>query len=77
MSPAGRPPLDEEERKGGQVRVLLTPADKDTLDRAAATEGKRTGAWLREVGLAAAEQILAASQAKPAGKKKKAAKKKS
>ncbi len=72
MSPAGRPPMSGE-RKTAVLQIRLTDAEKATIDSAAAAIGQATGAWLRDLGLAAAAEI-AASQAKPAGKKKAAKK---
>lgn len=69
MSPAGRPPLSEEERKADQIRIRVSSADKATLDAAAAAAGQSTGPWLRDMGLAAA-----AEQAAKPGKKKSAKK---
>lgn len=69
MSPAGRPPLDEEDRRDGQIRVRVTAAEKEILDSAADASGKPTTTWLRDLGLAAAAEIAAAAPKKKAAKK--------
>lgn len=70
MSPAGRPPLSDDERKADQIRIRVSSADKATLDAAAEAAGQATGPWLRDMGLAAAAEQAAAKPAKKTPKKK-------
>lgn len=69
MSPAGRPPMSGE-RKTAVLQIRLTDSEKETIDAAAAADGQPTGAWLRDMGLAAAAEQAAAAPKKKAAKKK-------
>ncbi len=69
MSPAGRPPISGE-RKNDQIRIAVTADEKAALDAAAASLGKPTGTWIREMALAAAAEIAAAAPMKKTAKKK-------
>lgn len=48
----------KEERKEEQVRVLVTPAQKQRLVVAAAESGQGVATWLRAVGLREAAKVL-------------------
>lgn len=49
----GRPPKPPDERKAAELRIRLTQAEREELDRAA---GENTSTWAREVLLRAAKR---------------------
>lgn len=68
MSPAGRPPLSGE-RKHEVIQIRLTKSEKDSIDAGAAAAGSPTATWLRDLGLAAAAEIVATLPAKKTRRK--------
>jgi len=59
---AGRPPKSPEDRKTDQLRVPLTPEQKESLREAAERSGSEMTAWARSVLLKAAERINSKSR---------------
>jgi len=65
MSPAGRPPLSDA-RKSNRLFVMLTDAERERLDDAAAAAGKPTSTWARDELLRLAGDV---AKKKPAKKR--------
>jgi hypothetical protein len=65
MSPAGRPPLSDS-RKSNRLFVMLTDAEREQLDSAAAVAGKPTSTWARDELL----QLAHAAVTKKSARKK-------
>jgi len=45
----GRPPKPKAERRSNVLRILLTEADRRTLDKVAKTKGMDTSTWARMI----------------------------
>ena len=59
-----RPAKDPSERKTADLRVPLTPAQKQTVTDAMAIDGREYAGWARELILAEAQRLLDAQQKK-------------
>lgn len=55
MKKRGRPKLPKSEVKRRELRVLVTDAEARAFQKAAKAEGVSLSAWLRGIGLEAAE----------------------
>lgn len=53
-----RPTKDPSERKTADLRIPLTPAQKQTVTDAMAIDGREYAGWARELILAEAQRLL-------------------
>lgn len=56
MNQRGRPPKSPEDRKGTSMRIPLTEAEKDEIERAAKSDSAKPITWARDVLLRAAKR---------------------
>ena len=52
----GRPPLPKSERKGEQIKIVVTKEQRRTLEAAAERNERTLSDWIRLVALRAAEE---------------------
>jgi hypothetical protein len=57
----GRPPKDPEDKRDETIRVPLTKAEKDAIDAAAGSDGKKPTTWAHDVLVRTARKKRAAS----------------
>jgi hypothetical protein len=62
--PRGRPPKPEEDRKTVDLRIPVTPEQKEIVAEAMRLEKTEMAGWARELLLAAAEKIIAEAKNK-------------
>ncbi len=54
----GRPPLPLEKKRQHDLRVRLTEAEREVIERAATHDGLATSTWVRHIILQAARERL-------------------